>query len=69
MDEEGGGENEVVQPVNPAANAAANVVANPLANTVGVQPQNVTGNARQNAGAQPPLVQANHAQSSQRQRI
>jgi hypothetical protein len=32
VSEEGRGENEVVQPVNPAANAAANAPANPAAN-------------------------------------
>jgi hypothetical protein len=81
--EEGIGENEVVQPVNLAANAAANTAAKPIANAatnaagnvdnnptnvVGAQ-QNVAANARQNAGAQPPLVQANHAEGSQHRRV
>jgi hypothetical protein len=80
--EEGRGENEVIQPVNPASNAAANAAANPPANgaantagnignnttnVVGAQP-NVTTNPRQNAGAQPPPAQANHAECSQRRR-
>jgi hypothetical protein len=81
--EEGRGENEVVQPVNPAANAAANAPANPTANATTNAPANVVGNvvnnaanaaniqgnatpnSRHNAGAQPPLVQANRAEGSQ----
>jgi hypothetical protein len=39
--EEGRGENEVMQPVNPAANAAANAPANPVANA----PTNASANA------------------------
>jgi hypothetical protein len=77
--EEGQGENEVVLPVNPAANAAANASANPpanaaanaagnvannAANAASAQP-NVAANPRQNAGAQPPPVQPNHAEGSQ----
>jgi hypothetical protein len=82
--EEGGGENEVAQPVNPTANVTANQAANPTtnaagnahgnaqnnaANAAGAQQQNVATNARQNARAQSPPVQANHAQSSQHRRI
>jgi hypothetical protein len=85
--EEGQGENEVVQPVNPAANAAANAPANPVANAPANAPANAAGNVAnnaahatniqgnivtntgQNAGAQPPPVQVNQAQGSQRQRI
>jgi hypothetical protein len=63
--EEGGGENEVVQPVNIVANTAANPATNVAghaagnavnnaANATGAQQQNVTGNAGQNARAQPP---------------
>jgi hypothetical protein len=76
VDEEGGGENEVVQPVNvvtnaianPAANTAGNA-ANNTASAVGAQQQNAAGNARQNVGAQPPPAQATHTQSNQRQPI
>jgi hypothetical protein len=85
--EEGRGENEVVQPANPATNAAANATANPAANALANAPANATGNAannaanaaniqgnaapnpRHNAGAQPPPVQANRAEGSQRYRI
>jgi hypothetical protein len=77
--EEGRGENEVVQPANPAANAAANARANTPANAVGnaannaANTANIQGNAapnpRRNAGAQPPPVQANRAEGSQRRRI
>jgi hypothetical protein len=85
--EEGRGENEVMQPANPAANAASNlaatVAANALANASANAAANVANNAanaantqanaaanpRQNAGAQPPPVQANHAEGSQRRRI
>jgi hypothetical protein len=84
---EGRGENEVAQPVNPAANAAANAPAivaantpaNPPVNDVGNVVNNATtvvhvqGNAarnpRHNAGAQPPLVQANRVEGSQRHRV
>jgi hypothetical protein len=47
---------------NAATNAAGNV-ANNTANAAGTQ-QNVDANAGQNARAQPPLVQANHGESS-----
>jgi hypothetical protein len=85
--EEGRGENEVAQPVNPAANAAANAPANPAANAPANDSANAAGNVvnnaanaanvqaniapnpRHNAGAQPPLVQTNHAEGSQRHRI
>jgi hypothetical protein len=85
--EEGRGENEVVQPVNPTADVAANSPANPVANAPANALANATGNIAnnaanaanisrnvvanptQNAGAQPPLVQVNQAQGSQRQRI
>jgi hypothetical protein len=87
VSEEGRGENEVVQPVNPAANVAANAPANPGANAPANDPANATGNVanntantanvqgntaknpRHNAGAQPPQIQANRAEGSQRQRI
>jgi hypothetical protein len=58
-------------PANAPANAAANVVgnaANNAANAANAQGNTAT-NPRQNAGAQPPLVQANHAEGSQRQCI
>jgi hypothetical protein len=72
-----------VQPVNPAANAPANYAANALANAPANAAGNVVNNAAnasntqgngdanlgQNAGAQPPPIQANHAEGSQRQRI
>jgi hypothetical protein len=86
VDEEGRGENEVMQPANPAANVAANAPANPTANAstnalantadnvvnnaanaANVQ-ANTTANPRQNAGVQPPPVQANHAEGSQHRR-
>jgi hypothetical protein len=64
-----------VQPVNPAANATANPPANTAgnvtnneANVAGTQP-NVVVNPRQNVGAQPPPVQANHAEGSQCRRV
>jgi hypothetical protein len=70
-----------MQPANPATNAvanpAANVVANAptnadvannAANATSAQANAVT-NPRQNAGAQPPPVQTNHAKGSQRRRI
>jgi hypothetical protein len=85
--EEGQGENEVMQPANPASNAVANALAKPAANApanalanaaanvannaasaANVQ-ENATANLRKNAGPQPPPVQANHAEGSQRQRI
>jgi hypothetical protein len=47
--EEGRGENEVVQPANPATNATANAPANPAANTPANAPANVVGNAANNA--------------------
>jgi hypothetical protein len=65
---------------NPATNAAANAAANPpanttanvagnvaknAANTASAQP-NIAANPGQNAGAQPPPAQANHAEVSQR---
>jgi hypothetical protein len=85
--EEGRGENEVAQPVNPAANAATNAPANPAANALANDPANTAGNVvnnaanaanvqaniapnpRHKAGAQPPPVQANRAEGSQRHRI
>jgi predicted membrane-bound mannosyltransferase len=81
--EEGRGENEVAQPVNPAANAAANAPANAPANALASATSNIVNNAtnaanvqgnaaphpRHNAGAQPPLVQANRAEGSQHNRI
>jgi hypothetical protein len=72
-----------VQLVNPAASAAANATANPpsnaaanaagnvinnAANAASAQP-NVTANQGQNAGAQPPPAQANHAEGSQRRHV
>jgi hypothetical protein len=74
--EEGRGENEVIQPVNPAANTAANNPpanattnaagnnVNNTANAAGAQP-NIAANPRQNAGPQPLPAQANHAEGSQ----
>jgi hypothetical protein len=64
---------------NPAANGAANApanvatniagnVANNVANAANTQ-ANVVANPRQNAGAQPPPVQANHTEGSQCRRI
>jgi hypothetical protein len=85
--EEGRGENEVAQPVNPAANAAAYAPANPAANAPANDPANAAGNIvnnaanaanvqanvapnpRHNAGAQPPLIQANRVEGSQRHRV
>jgi hypothetical protein len=49
MAEEGRGENEVVQPVNPAANVAANAPANPTANAPANALTNVAGNVVNNA--------------------
>jgi hypothetical protein len=42
--EEGRGENEVVQPVNPVANVAANAPAKPMANAPKNAPANTAGN-------------------------
>jgi hypothetical protein len=85
--EEGRGENEVIQPANPAANTAANAPVNPAVNAPANAPANAAGNAannaanaaniqgnpapntRRNAGAQPPPVQADHAEGSRRHRI
>jgi hypothetical protein len=47
--EEGRGENEVMQPGNPAANAAANAPANLAANAPANAPANATGYAANNA--------------------
>jgi hypothetical protein len=47
--EEGGGENEVVQPANPAANAAANALANTAANALANAPANAVDNIVNNA--------------------
>jgi 3-oxoacyl-ACP reductase-like protein len=51
--EEGRGQNEVVQPVIPAANVAANAPANPVANAPANPsdnaPANATGNVTNNA--------------------
>jgi hypothetical protein len=47
--EEGRGENEVVQSVNPAANAAANAPANPAVNALANAPSNAAGNVINNA--------------------
>jgi hypothetical protein len=58
--EEGRGENEVVQPVNPAANATANAPANPVANAPANNPANATGNVVNNT-ANAANVQANVA--------
>jgi hypothetical protein len=46
--EEGQGENEVVQQVNPTANAAASAPANPAANVLANAPANATGNVVNN---------------------
>jgi hypothetical protein len=62
-------------PANPAANTPANAPANVAGNAVNntANAANIQGNAapnpRQNAGAQPPLVQSNLAKGSQRHRI
>jgi hypothetical protein len=60
---------------NPAANAPTNTpvniagnVANNIANAANIQ-ENTVANPGQNAGAQPPQIQANRAEGSQRQRI
>jgi hypothetical protein len=54
-------------PANALANDADNVVNN-AANAANVQ-ANIAPNPRHNAGAQPPLVQANRVEGSQRHRI
>jgi hypothetical protein len=62
-------------PVNPAANAPANAPANAAGNVVNIAANianvqgNVAANPMLNAGTQPPPVQANRAEGSQRQRI
>jgi hypothetical protein len=75
----GRGENEVIHPANPAVNVPANDPANAIVNTAGNDANNTANaanaqanaaaNPRQNAGAQPPPVQANHCEGSQRRRI
>jgi hypothetical protein len=62
-------------PPNPVANAPANDptnvtgnVVNNVVNATNIQ-ANIAPNPRHNAGAQPPLVQANRAEGSQRHRI
>jgi hypothetical protein len=61
-------------PANPVANAPANALANAgnaannAANTAIIQ-GNPAPNPRRNAGAQPPLVQPDHAEGSRRHRI
>jgi hypothetical protein len=54
-------------PANDLANAAGNVVNN-AANAANVQ-ANIAPNPRHNARAQPPSVQANHAEGSHHHRI
>jgi hypothetical protein len=62
-------------PANPTANAPVNAPANATGNVTnnGANAANIQGNAaanpRHNARAQPPKVQANRAEGSQRQRI
>jgi hypothetical protein len=62
-------------PANPATNAPANAPANVVGNAVNnaANAANIQGNTapnpRHNAGAQPPLVQANRAKGSHRHRI
>jgi hypothetical protein len=62
-------------PANPAANAQANTPANAAGNAANnaANPANILGNPapnpRRNAGAQPPLVQADRAEGSRRHRI
>jgi membrane protein involved in colicin uptake len=62
-------------PTNAAANAPANASVNDVGNVVSsaTNAVNVQGNTapnpRHNAGAQPPLVQANRAEGSQRHRV
>jgi hypothetical protein len=46
--DEGRDENEVAQPVNPAANAAANAPANPVANAPANDQANAAGNVANN---------------------
>jgi hypothetical protein len=48
VSEEGRGENEVIQPANPAANAAANALTNPAANAPANALANAAGNAANN---------------------
>jgi hypothetical protein len=59
--EEGRGENEVMQPTNPASNAAANAPANAVANAPANAPANA-GNAANNA-ANTANIQENPAPS------
>jgi hypothetical protein len=47
--EEGRGENEVVQPINPSANVVANAPTNPVANAPTNAPANAAGNVANNA--------------------
>jgi hypothetical protein len=54
-------------PANAPANAAGNVINN-AANAANVH-GNAAPNPRHNAGAQPPPIQANHAEGSQCHRI
>jgi hypothetical protein len=54
--EEGRGENEVMQPGNPAANAAANAPANPSANA----PANASANAANNAANAANIQETHH---------
>jgi hypothetical protein len=62
-------------PANPTTNAPANAPANVASNAINnaANTANIQGNAapnpRHNAGAQPPLVQANRAEGSQHHRI
>jgi hypothetical protein len=58
--EKGRGENEVLQPVNPIANAATNAPANPAANAPANAPAIVAGNVINNA-ANAANVQGNAA--------
>jgi hypothetical protein len=62
--EEGSGENEVMQPANPAANAAAHTPANPVANAPTNAPANA-GNAANNA-ANATNIQGNPAPNPRR---
>jgi hypothetical protein len=62
--EEGRGENEVMQPANPAANTAANAPANPAANALANAPANA-GNAANNA-ANAANIQGNPAPNPRR---
>jgi hypothetical protein len=54
--EEGRGENEVVQPVNSAANVATNAAVNPPANAAVNAAGNVANNAANAAGTQPKVT-------------